>query len=232
MSATSAGPATSGNFTFVTPSTAVVSVISRVGGATNTTGSSTSATSLSIAYHSSSGNTIVAVCALGNTTSSISSIADSGSVWALRAFVSNGTAVRSEIWSTNAGASVASTSFTMNISGGTPASCALEEYAGVLNLGATAINQATSGTMSVGLTTQDANNYLVAGLGANSYYGYNLTNGAVRQAAGLTQNPGKNYVEMDLCDNTAITAASVSCSSVSGSAAWAIPALELRSISH
>ena len=232
VSATSAGPATSGNFTFLTPSTSVVSVISRVSGATNTTGSSTSATSLSIAYHNSSGNTMVAVCALGNTTSSISSITDSGSVWALRAFVSNGTAVRTEIWSTSAGASVASTSFTINISGGTPASCAIEEYAGVLNLGATAINQATSGTMSVGLTTQDANNYVVAGLGANSYYGYSMSNGAIRQAAGLTGNPGKNYVEIDLCDNTATTATSVTCSSVSGSAAWAIPALELRSASH
>jgi hypothetical protein len=175
---------------------------------------------------------MVAVCALGNTTSSISSITDSGSVWALRAFVSNGTAVRTEIWSTSASASVASTSFTIKISGGTPASCALEEYAGVLNLGATAINQATSGTMSVGLTTQDANNYVVAGLGANSYYGYSMSNGAIRQAAGLTGNPGKNYVEIDLCDNTATTATSVTCSSVSGSAAWAIPALELRSASH
>jgi hypothetical protein len=118
------------------------------------------------------------------------------------------------------------------MSGGTPASCALEEYAGVLSIGGTTVNQATSGTMSVTLTTQDANNYVVAGLGANSYYGYNLTNGAIRQIGGLTSNPGNNYVEMDLCDNTAITATSVTCSSVSGSSPWAIPALELRSVSH
>ena len=232
ISVDSAGTATSANFIFSTPSVPLHSTISRVGGAHNNTGLSTTATSLSIAYHSSNSNTVVAVCALGNTTSSISSITDSGSVWALRAFVSNGTAVRTEIWSTSAGASVASTSFTIKISGGTPASCALEEYAGVLNLGATAINQATSGTMSVGLTTQDTNNYVVAGLGANSYYGYSLTNGAIRQVGGLTSNPGNNYVEMDLCDNTATTATSVTCSSVSGSAAWAIPALELRSVSH
>jgi len=86
--------------------------------------------------------------------------------------------------------------------------------------------------MSVGLTTQDTNNYVVAGLGANSYYGYSITNGAIRQVAGLTSNPGKNYVEMDLCDNTAAAASAITCSSVSGSAPWAIPALELRSVSQ
>ncbi len=228
ISVNAAGTASSTNFTFSTPAIPLTSTISRVGGAANNTSSSTTATSLSIPYNSSSGNTIVAVCALGNTSSSISSITDNGSVWALRAFVSNGTAVRSEIWSTGAGGSVASTSFTINISGGTPASCALEEYAGVLNLGATATNQATSGTMSVSLTTQDANNYIVAGLGANSYYGYSISGGAIRQTGGLTTNPGNNYVELVLCDNTATTATSVSCSSVSGSAPWAIPALELR----
>jgi len=82
--------------------------------------------------------------------------------------------------------------------------------------------------MSVTIAAPEANDYLVAGMGANSYYGYNSTNGAVRQAGGLTQNPGKNYVEMDLFDNTAATATSVTCSSVSGSAAWAVPALVLR----
>ena len=232
ISGNSAGTATSANFTFSTPSVQVHSVISRVGGAHGNTGFSTGATSLSIGYTSSNSNTLVAVCALGNTTSSISSITDSGSTWSLRAFAVNGTAVRTEIWSTGAGGSVASTSLTIHLSGGTPASCALEEYAGVLSIGATAVNQATSGTMSVTLITQDANNYVVAGLGANSYYGYNLTNGAVRQVGGLTSNSGNNYVEMDLCDNTAATATSVTCSSVSGSSPWAIPALELRSVSH
>jgi len=83
----------------------------------------------------------------------------------------------------HAGGSVASTSFTINISGGTPASCALEEYAGVLSLGATATNAATSGTMSVSITAPEANDYIVAGLGANSYYGYFATNGTIRHAA-------------------------------------------------
>jgi hypothetical protein len=90
------------------------------------------------------------------------------------------------------------------------------------------VAQATSGTTSVGLTTQEANDYIVAGLGANSYYGYTVTNGTMRQKAGLTSNSGQDYVEMVLCDNTAALATSISCSSVSGPAPWAAPALELR----
>jgi hypothetical protein len=97
-----------------------------------------------------------------------------------------------------------------------------------LSLGATATAAAISGTMSVSITAPEANDYIVAGLGANSYYGYFATNGTIRHAGGLTQNSGTNYVEMDLCDNTAVTATSLTCSSVSGSSAWAAPALVLR----
>jgi len=226
ISGDSAGSATSANFSFTTP--LLLTPIANVGGAHNNTGSNSNAGSLSIAYNSGNGNTIVAVCALGNTTSSVSSITDSGSAWALRAYVTNGTAVRSEIWSTGAGGSVASKTFTVNISGGGPVSCALEEYSGVLAIGITATNEATSGSMSVSLNTQDANDYVVAGLGANSYNGYNIISGTLRQAGGLTSGPGNTYVEIDLCDNTAPTATTVTCSSVSGPAAWAIPALELR----
>jgi hypothetical protein len=223
ISGDSAGSATSANFSFTTP--LLLTPIANVGGAHNNTGSNPAAGSLSITYNSGSGNTMVAVCALGNTTSSISSITDSGSAWALRAYVTNGTAVRSEIWSTGAGGSVASKTFTISMSGGSPVSCALEEYSGVLAIGITATNEATAGSMSVSLITQDPNDYVVAGLGANSYYGYNPTSGTLRQAGGLTSNSGNNYVEMDLCDNSAPTATTVTCSSVSGPAAWAIPAL-------
>jgi len=227
ISGDAAGTSVSGNFTFQALPVPPSAVVTPVGGAHGNTGVSAAAATLSINYASSTGNTVVAVCALGNTSASIGSITDSGSVWALRAFVNNGTAIRSEIWSTNAGGSVASSSFTINIAGGTPASCALEEYSGVLSLGPTAANQATSGTWTVGMTTQEANDVVVAGLGANSYYGYTLTNGVSRQAGGLTSNPG-NYVEMTLCDNKGATVTSVNCSSASGSAHWAALALELR----
>jgi hypothetical protein len=228
VSATPAGTAASANFTFSTLSIPLNSTISVVGGARNNTGTSSTPTSVSIPYNSSNGNTIVAVCALGSTVSSISSITDGGSIWTFQAGVNNGTAVRSEIWSTGAGASVASTSFTINISAGTPASCALEEYAGVLHLGATATNAATSGTISVSLPIPEAKDYIVAGLGANSYNGYNIVTGTFRQAGGLTQNQSSNYVETVLCDNTAATATTVGCASVSASTPWAAPALVLR----
>jgi hypothetical protein len=227
-SANSAGQlSTSANFTLSTP---VISGITQVGGGHNNTGANVAPTSLSINYSSSSGNTIVAVCALGNTLSSISSITDGGSTWALRAFASSGTSVRSEIWSTPAGGSVASSSFTINMAGGTPASCALEEYSGVLALGNTAFNQATSGTWSVTLATQDPNNYVVAGIGANSFYGYSNPFGTIEQSGGITGNPGSNFVEMSLLDNTAATASAVSNGVITSPAPWAAVALELRSV--
>jgi hypothetical protein len=86
--------------------------------------------------------------------------------------------------------------------------------------------------MSVSLTTPEANDYVVAGLGANSYYGYLATNGVIRQSGGLAQGSGNNYVETVLCDNTAASATSVTCSSVSGPAAWAANALALRTVSQ
>src|ERR1019366_6258583 len=58
ISGDSAGTATSANFIFSTPSVPLQSTISRVGGAHNNTGLSTTATSLSIAYHSSNSNTV------------------------------------------------------------------------------------------------------------------------------------------------------------------------------
>jgi alpha-L-arabinofuranosidase len=229
ISSNAAGQSTtSANFTFSTTAPPPPAVIARIGGAHSNTGGSTTQTSLSIPYSSKSGNTVVATCALGSTSASIKSITDTGSTWAFRAFVSNGTFVRSEIWSTTAGGSVASKSFTIAFSSGTPASCALEEYSGVTSLGTTATSQATSGIWSVALTTQDPNDYIVAGLAANSYYGYTATAGAIAQLGGVTGNPGSNYVETALCDNHAAAPASVSCTSVSSPIAWAAVALELR----
>jgi hypothetical protein len=55
----------------------------------------------------------------------------------------------------------------------------------------------------------EVNNYVVAGMGANSYYGYTAANGSIRQVAALTSSGGSNYVEMDLFDNTASTVSTV-----------------------
>ena len=227
ISASANGSTTSSSFTFSTPAAAP---IARVGGAHSNTGNASAATSLSIPYSSGNGNTVVAVCALGNVSSTISSITDSGSTWSLRAAVNNGTAVRSEIWSTTAGGSVASSSFTVNVSGGSPLSCALEEYSGVLSIGATNTNEATSGAASVSLTTQDSNDYIVAGFGANSYNGYTVTSGALAQFAGVTSNSGGDYVEMTMCDMAVPAATTVACAAAAGSSPWAAPALALRSI--
>ncbi len=223
ISTASGSTTTSTNFTFST-STGVA--IAFLGGASSNTGNNPAPSSLSIKYASGDRNTIVAVCALGSVSSSIGSITDSGSTWALRGYVNNGSAVRSEIWSTPAGGSVASTSFTINLAGATPASCALEEYSGVRSLGNVAANQGTSNSLSVTLTTQDPNNYVVGGLGANSWNSYAPNSGTLRQTGG----PTNSGIEMALCDNTAATAGPVPCSVNFGTSPWAAVALELRSV--
>jgi hypothetical protein len=122
---------------------------------------------------------------------------------------------------------VASSTFIINISGGTLASCALEEYSGVFSLGATGVNSGTSNQVSVSLPIPEANDFVVAGLGANSYNGYAPEAGTLRQAGGLA-GTSTQFVEMDLCDNTATSAGTVTCSAAFGSSPWAAPALVLR----
>jgi hypothetical protein len=231
ISTDSAGTATSSNFTFATLAGAPATTgIAAVGGASGNTGTNLAPASLAIHYASGSHNTILAVCAFGSTASTISSIMDSGSTWAFRGYAANGSAVRTEIWSTAAGGSVASTSFTINLSNGSPTSCALEEYSGVLALGSTAAASGTSGLWSAGLTTQDADNVVVAALGANSYYGYANPTCTIRQPGTLTNNSGNNYVEMALLDTTVAVPSSIHCGVSTSPAPWAAVALELRSV--
>ena len=156
---------------------------------------------------------MVAVCAMGSTASSIATITDSGSTWTLRAYVNNGTAVRSEIWSTAPGGSVASTAFTVNISGGAPARLSRSKSIPALRACGATSNKRSHLRHLVGRSADHGTQRLHScGIRANSYDGYTMIAGTTRrELTGLTSNAGGDYVEMALCDNTAGTATALSC---------------------
>jgi hypothetical protein len=201
-----------------------------VGGAHANSGSNATPPKLSIDYSSHKGNTIAITCALGNPSNSIKSITDTGgSVWTKRAGVA-GAGVDSEIWTTAARGSSASTSFTITPSAPIPMSCALEEYSGVVALGQTATNSGNSGSGTVSVQTQDADNYVVAAISVGLYNGQSASMGKLRQNGGLTGNVSGNLVGNTLTDNTASAASSVTCSNTFGREPWAAAAIEFRSV--
>jgi hypothetical protein len=201
-----------------------------VGGAHVNSGSNATPSKLSIDYSSHKGNTIAITCALGNPSNSIKSITDTGgSIWTKRAGVT-GAGVDSEIWTTAARGSSASTSFTITPSAPIPMSCALEEYSGVLALGSTATNSGNSNTGTVSIQTQDADNYVVAAISVGLYNGQSASTGKLRQNGGLTGNVNGNLVGNTLTDNTAPAPSSVTCSNSFGREPWAAAAIEFRSV--
>src|SRR4051794_1558706 len=106
------------------------------GTATNNSGA---VTSLALsAFATTTGRTLVLVVVLGSTSSSVSSITNAGGTysWTLRASQNN-TTVRTETW-TSPVTTGASTTFTVNITGGaTSIAAAVEEYSGVTSIGNT-----------------------------------------------------------------------------------------------
>jgi hypothetical protein len=201
-----------------------------VGGAHANSGNAAAPLKLSIDYSSRKGNTIAITCALGNASDSIKSITDTGGSSWTRRISATATGVDSEIWTTAARGSLASTSFTITPSAPIPMSCALEEYTGVLALGQTANNSGNSGSGTVSVQTQDADNYVVAAISVGLYNGQSASMGKLRQNGGLTGNVSGNLVGNTLTDNTAPAASSVTCSNTFGREPWAAAAIEFRSV--
>lgn len=206
------------------------SAIVPVGGAHANSATAVAPPSLSISYASKTGNTVAITCALGSASGSIKTITDTGgSVWSRRVSATE-TGVDSEIWTTLAGGSKASSTFTVTPANPTPMSCALEEYSGVMALGSTATNSGNSGSATVTIMTQDADNFVIAAISVGSYNGQSVTTGSIRQNGGLTGNNTGNLVGNTLTDNSAATASKVTCANGFGHEPWAVAAVEFRSV--
>lgn len=108
----------------------------------------------------------------------------------------------------------------------TSANCGavLEEYSGStsINAGLPAnSNFGSSGTATITVTTEDANDWIVCGL---ADAGNNLTTTVGNQR----QNVTAGSVKINLVDNTVVTAGSVTCSATLTSTTWCAVAIELR----
>ncbi len=193
-----------------------------------------SAASGTVTRAEAAGNTIVVVVAIpkNNAVVNAGGVTDSGgSVYSRQVQQINGVLATLEIWSTAAGASLASTSVSVAISVASKFDVTVFEYLGVQALGIT--NQANGAVAnpSIALTTQDANNWVVGGfcgqgIGASTQLAPAILRGSSQTSGGAaTTNCGGA-----LTDNNAATPSSVTNTITNADTAWALGALELRSV--
>jgi hypothetical protein len=182
------------------------------------------------AFNTTTGRTNVVVVALANLTTVVSSVVDSGgSTYAARGACGTmaGSSLQICIWSTAVNASIASTSVTVNTDSNTKFAFAVGEYSGVVALGLTNNgSNSSSATSSIAQSTQDANNWIIAGFTNPNITTNTANTGNMRQTASTTTSSG---VTVTLNDNTSASAGSVTNTiNVSPSATAAKAVLELR----
>ncbi len=176
------------------------------------------------------GDDVVVTVAIRTTTSTVSSVTDTGSsTYAARGpGINNGTVARMEIWSARNAA--ASTSVTVNLGASSKFVACVGEYSGVAALGATSTATGATTTPTIALTTQDANNFVVAGFAAQGTATFSANVGALRGSTNTTGGSASTNIGGALNDNGAATASSVTnTATLSASNSWAAEALELRS---
>ncbi len=198
----------------------------------NAANNKANAATVTVTISTTAGNDVVVVVS-ANTSgggNSVTSVTDTGgSSYAQRASIaSSGGNEQVFIWSARNVA--AATSVTVNIGSSTRFVACVAQYSGVQALGGTTTNTGTSTGPTVSLTTQDANNFAVAGFGAIGTATYSASVGNLRTSATTSGGPGSSQSGGALNENTAATASSVTNTvTLSASEQWAAAALELRS---
>ncbi len=189
-----------------------------------------SAASGTVTRTQTAGNDVVVTVAIRTTTSTVSSVTDTGgSTYAARGpGINNGTVARMEIWSARSAA--VSTSVTVNLGASSKFVACVGEYSGVAALGAASTATGATTTPTIALTTQDANNFVVAGFAAQGTATFSANVGALRGSTNTAGGSASTNVGGALNDNGATTASSVTnTATLSASNSWAAEALELRS---
>jgi hypothetical protein len=193
--------------------------------------SGSGATPLTAAIVINLGETVVVGVTFNPTTCAVTGVTDNAaggsSVYTKRGEFVQSTSVKHEYWSTSAGGAKAATSVSVAFSGtNTDSGLVAAAYTGVLGIGAFVSGGGASGTHTLSLTTQDANNWVVAH--------FAVLDGATAITAGtgnLRQTDGDVSIQQGLVDNTAASASSVTCSlGAPTTTPWAAGALELRSV--
>ncbi|PYO24312.1 MAG: hypothetical protein DMD88_01310 [Candidatus Rokuibacteriota bacterium] len=176
------------------------------------------------------GNTNIVVVALRQSggAAPVSTISDGASTYSREVYMDNAGNARTEIWSAKVAAG-ASTTVTVNLAAGSEVVCAVAQYSGVGALGRTSTNSGSGTAPTVSVTTQDNNNWVVAGFAHQGATGTLSANqGNLRQVNETTG--GSSWVKGALTDNTSATPASVtnSVTATQTGTSWAAAALELR----
>ena len=173
----------------------------------------------------------VIVCVSIDGTSTVSNISDSSgtNLYTFRSGVTNGSSVRSEIWSANITAPTASRTINVVFSSSSLASAAYEEYAGVSSIGNIATPATGTNAYPDALVlTQDSNNWVVGALAVDTNSGdtFSTFEGIIRQSIIPTLTTSSTA----LVDNTGIPVATYSCGIRVSNATrvWAATGLELR----
>lgn len=123
---------------------------------------------------------------------------------------------------------------TISLTTSTLASSTTSFYSGAAAIGTTATSEGTGTSASIALTTQDANNYVVAACGAGILGATGFTGSSIAATTGTLRAQLQNNNTVDeltawVNDNTAASASSVTnADSIDASANWACGAVELR----
>ncbi len=190
------------------------------------------ATSGTVTRTEAAGNTVVVVVAIRTTTSTVSSITDTGgSTYTFRKAVNNGTVARVEMWSTNAGASTSSTSVTINLGATSKFVGCVFEYTGVLGLGNCNTNTGSSTTPTIVNTIAQVSGFIVAGFAAQGTATFSANVGTLRASAVTAGGAAGTNAGGALNDNTSAAqsyTAVTNTVTLSVTNAWAAVSMDLQ----
>jgi hypothetical protein len=156
---------------------------------------------------------------------------DGGSIYSRKSAITNAdTFTVTELWSTIAGGAKAATTILVTSKGGGSMGVAAATYTGVVAVGIVAIpTQGSSTAPSISLTTQDANNFIVAGMGSRASVTstWAAATGNLRGSLG----GGLGNSGTAIMDNTRATVGSVTCAAtLSATGPWNATAIELKTV--
>ncbi len=198
--------------------------------------SSTSSLTCTLAASTAANHTVIVAIAIRTQTSTVSTVADSGTSSYSQCsgcVINSGTTTREEVWTTAVNASKASTTVTVTLSAGSKFVMSVEEYSGVSTLGNTNTLNNGSGTSTIcsaTVTTQDNNNWAVAGCAAAGTATYSANAGNIRANGVSSGGSGASNIggaALDVSQSSPGTATMQA--TLSAGEVWASVALELRS---
>jgi hypothetical protein len=193
---------------------------------------SSSGTSFTMNYSSTTGHTIFVEVSTMSYVATVSSVTDSaGDTFSRVVAIAccPNSADNEELWSTSAGGSHASATFTVTLSANVAATAIVGEYSGISSLGSTATNFGNGvNPASVSGTLSSSSDWFICGIGTTVNSGLSANTGNLRQTE--EQLPSK-YATSALIDNTSSTSIACAVNQVENNQ-WAAVAVDAKPIDY